>query len=177
MTPPDASGATVRTVIQAEIIRWPPATAAAVTIVLRKCPWPVLCNFNWFWQVWIDFDRFWTILPDLDQFEGCMSFALMIDNLRLQKRRTGFFKTALLCYTPGPSVTLYRPFSTIVPHKYLLKPIHLFLVLWQDSHLQLSIVIETNVHVRVLNRLRDHLENHWSNPMVTKFFDKKRGKG
>ena len=124
-----------------------------------------------------DFDRFESILPDLDQFEGCMSFALMIDNLRLQKRRTGFFKTALLCYTPGPSVTLYRPFSTIVPHKYLLKPIHLFLVLWQDSHLQLSIVIETNVHVRVLNRLRDHLENHWSNPMVTKFFDKKRGRG
>ena len=44
---------------------------------------------------------------------------------------------------------------------------HLLLILWKDSHLQLAVVIKADIDVGVLNSLVHHLENHWSNPMVT----------
>ena len=44
---------------------------------------------------------------------------------------------------------------------------HLLLILWKDSHLQLAVVVEADVDVGILNSLVHHLENHWSNPMVT----------
>jgi hypothetical protein len=40
------------------------------------------------------------------------------------------------------------------------------LVLWKDGHLQLAIVIQTNVHVGVLNRLRDHCVDNASEDVV-----------
>ena len=48
-------------------------------------------------------------------------------------------------------------------------------VFWQDSHLELTIVADADVHVRVLDRLWDHLHNHWSDPMVVIGFDIKQG--